>query len=260
MWNRYVALGDSFTEGLMDDAGVDGRHRGWADRFACALQVANPDLVYANLAIRGRLLPQVVAEQVPAAIALRPDLVSLAAGVNDTLRRSYDVHATMTSLENGVSQLRASGADVLLFAFGDPSRRSMVMASVRERIAAANAATKAIASRYDCYLVDFWGCAAFDGDEMWDEDRLHLSPKGHAAAAAAALEALGMGDDAWRTPAPLERSGALQRGVGHARWVSRHLAPWLTRRIQGRSSGDAITPKQPTLAPPRCGPGAGPLS
>ena len=260
MWSRYVALGDSFTEGLMDDVGDDGRHRGWADRFACALQVAQPDLVYANLAIRGRLLPQIVEEQVPAAIALSPDLVSLAAGVNDALRRSYDVHTAMTSLENGVSQLRESGADVLLFAFGDPSRRSAVMGSVRERIAAANAATKAIASRYDCFVVDFWGCAAFDGDEMWDEDRLHLSPRGHATATAAALEALGIGDDAWRTPTPLEPTGALRRGVGHARWVSRHLAPWVARRIRGQSSGDAITPKQPTLAPPRCAPGAVPLS
>ena len=116
MWSRYVALGDSFTEGLMDDLGPDGRHIGWADRFACALQQHNPDLLYANLAVRGRLLPQVIAEQVPAALDLRPDLVTLAAGINDTLRRSYDLHATATSLENGVRDLRATGADVVLFA------------------------------------------------------------------------------------------------------------------------------------------------
>ena len=260
MWSRYVALGDSFTEGLMDGIGPDGRHRGWADRVACALYADNLDLLYANLAVRGRLLPQVVEEQVPAALALNPDLVSLAAGINDTLRRSYDLHASMTVLEHGVRQLRASGADVLLFAFGDPSRRSLVMRSVRHRIQAANAATRAIAERYGCYVVDFWGCAAFDGDEMWDEDRLHLSPEGHALAARAALEALGTGDDSWRTPRPVASPGPVRRGAGHARWASRHFAPWVLRRLQGRSSGDAVLPKRPDLAPPRCGPSGVALS
>lgn len=255
MWSRYVALGDSFTEGLMDDIGTDGRHRGWADRLACALAQRNPGLTYANLAVRGRLLPQVVDEQVPAAIELHPDLVSLAAGVNDTLRRSYDLHASMTALENAVAALRAAGADVLLVAFGDPSRRSSIMGSVRGRLEAANSATRAIAEHHACYLVDFWGCAAFDGDDAWDDDRLHLSPAGHALAAAAALEALGLGDDAWRTPRPLAPSGGpLSTAGGHARWAARHFAPWLGRRLRGRSSGDGVTPKRANLAPPRCGP------
>lgn len=250
MWSRFVALGDSFTEGLMDVVGPDGRHRGWADRTAEALAAANPDLRYANLAIRGRLMGQVVDEQVPAALELQPDLVSLAAGVNDTLRRSYDLDASMTALENGVRQLRGSGADVLLFAFGDPSRRSAIMASVRDRIARANAATHAIAEHYDCMVVDFWGRAVFDDDALWDGDRLHLSPAGHALASAAALEALGVGDDRWRTPLPPSPTPRLpMRAAGHARWVAEHFGPWLVRRAQGRSSGDDITPKRPTLGP-----------
>lgn len=250
MWSRYVALGDSFTEGLMDEVGPDARHRGWADRLAARLAQRNPDLVYANLAIRGRLMPQVVAEQVPAALALQPDLVSLAAGVNDTLRRSYDLNASMTALENGVRDLRSSGADVLLFAFGDPSRRSSVMGSVRDRIARANAATLAIADHYGCYVVEFWGRAVFDDDVMWDDDRLHLSPRGHEVASLAALEALGLGDDQWRTPvSPSAVPGVPQRAWGHARWARHHFAPWLIRRVQGRSSGDDVTAKRPELTP-----------
>lgn len=248
MWQRFVALGDSFTEGLMDDVGADGRHVGWADRTAGALAVINPDLEYANLAIRGRLLPQVVDEQVPVALELQPDLVSFAAGVNDTLRRSYDLDASMTALENGVRAMRSSGADVLLFAFGDPSRRSAVMGSVRDRIARANTATRAIGDHYGCMVVDFWGRAVFDDDIFWDDDRLHLSPAGHALASAAALEALGVGDDRWRTPVSPSPVGSLPvRGLGHARWVARHLGPWLARRAQGRSSGDGIVPKRPEL-------------
>ena len=96
-FQRYVALGDSFTEGLNDEIGVDGRHLGWADRFAASVDAVYPGLLYANLAVRGKLIKEVVDEQVPAAIDLRPDLVTFAAGVNDALRRNFDLDA---SLEN----------------------------------------------------------------------------------------------------------------------------------------------------------------
>lgn len=253
MWQRFVAIGDSFTEGLMDRVGPDGRHRGWADRTACALQEREPSLLYANLAVRGRLLGQVIDEQVPAARRLQPDLVSVAAGVNDTLRRSFDLDEVMAKLERGVRDLREDGSDVLLFAFGDPSRRSRMMGSVSRRIARTNAATKAIAREHGCYLVDFWGCAVFDSDEYWDEDRLHLTPAGHALASQAALQALGLGDDTWRTPGPLgPPQSAVSRAIGHGRWAQRHLGPWVVRRLQGHSSGDDVVPKRPTLTPPDC--------
>ena len=250
MWARYVALGDSFTEGLMDAAGPDGRHIGWADRVAASLARVSPGLRYANLAVRGKLMGQVVAEQVPVACDMGPDLVTLAAGVNDALRRSYDPHVSATHLENGVRLLRDTGADVVLFAFGDPSRRSRVMGSVAGRIARANAATHAIAERYGCRVVDFWGSAAFDDDRFWDEDRLHLSPAGHRLAAQAALATLGLGDDSWRTPLAMAGPAPVHRRVGgHVAWAGRHLGPWLGRRLQGRSSGDGITPKRPGWGP-----------
>ncbi|MFM9135264.1 MAG: SGNH/GDSL hydrolase family protein [bacterium] len=248
-WTRYVALGDSFTEGLMDVTDASGRHRGWADRLAERLATLDPDFRYANLAIRGRTTPQVVAEQVPEALLLRPDLVSLAVGINDTLRPRYDPHAAATHVENATRSLRSQGADVILFAFGDPSRKSRVMGRVTDRIVAANAATRAIGHRYGCFVVDFWGCAAFDADEFWDEDRLHLSPQGHELASLAVLEALGVGDDAWRTPVPEAPRGFAERLAGDVRWASRHLAPWVARRIRRRSSGDGISPKRPTLGP-----------
>ena len=123
MWSRYVALGDSFTEGLMDDLGPGGRHVGWADRVAATLARRQPGLRYANLAVRGRLVRQVIDEQVPVAVALGPDLASIAVGVNDTLRASFDLNAVATALERGVRTLRDGGSDVLLFAFGNPVRR-----------------------------------------------------------------------------------------------------------------------------------------
>lgn len=247
-WQRFVALGDSFTEGLNDDLGADGRHRGWADRVAERLAQREPGVTYANLAVRGRLASQVRAEQVPPALGLQPDLVSLGVGVNDALRRHFNVSAVATQIEDSVRLLRGADADVLLFAFGDPARRSTVMGSIRERIRAMNSATRAIARHYGCYLVDFWGVAVFDEDDLWSADRLHLSAKGHDIAAAAALQALGVGDDAWRTPRHLPGTRLPQRAAGNLHWAGSYLGPWIVRRVRGTSSGDGVLPKRPTLA------------
>lgn len=233
----------------MDDVGPDGRHRGWADRVADRLAERVPDFAYANLAIRGRLVAQVWREQVPAARDMQPDLVSFAAGVNDSLRRGFDLDASCTAVEAGVRELRGCGADVLLFAFGDPARRSSIMGTVRERISAYNRAIRAIAEHHGCYLVDFWDVAVFDEDAYWDEDRLHLSPLGHALAASCALQALGIGDDSWRTPHPIDPVPLSARARSNARWARSYLAPWVVRRIQGRSSGDDIVAKQPQPRP-----------
>ena len=246
-WRSLAALGDSFTEGLSDVLGPDGRHVGWADRVALVLAARVPDFTYANLAVRGRLAPAVRTEQVSAAVRLGADLVSFGAGVNDTLRRSYDPRVTAGAIEGAVRELRGAGSDVLLFAWGDPGRRSSVMGRVRERIRLLNSATRAIASTYGCYLVEFWGVAVFDENRHWDDDRLHLSASGHEMAAALALQALGVGDDSWRTPRPIERVGRVTSIRRDLDWARGHFGPWLARRLAGRSSGDGISAKRPDL-------------
>lgn len=122
-WRSYVAVGDSFTEG-MDDAYPDGSYRGWADLVATRLAAeAGPDFGYANLAIRGRLFPNVVAEQVPSALAMKPDLISFAAGGNDVLRRSFDPDSFVPRFDSVVQRLRSGGSDVVLFRFADVMAR-----------------------------------------------------------------------------------------------------------------------------------------
>jgi lysophospholipase L1-like esterase len=112
----FVALGDSFTEGL-ENPDPDGGFIGWADRVAAVLAGQVPGFRYANLAIRGKLLPEVVAEQVPRAVELAPDLVSLAAGGNDILRGS-DVDALAARFDPAVAALQAAGCRVLIFTGG----------------------------------------------------------------------------------------------------------------------------------------------
>lgn len=104
----FAAIGDSFTEGY-GDFYPDGSCQGWADRFARLLAASAPGLTYANLAVRGKLLRQVISEQVQPAIALKPDLISLAAGGNDLLRPRADPGALAASFEQAVAQLRAGG-------------------------------------------------------------------------------------------------------------------------------------------------------
>ena len=244
-----MALGDSFTEGLMDEPRSDGRHRGWADRLAQSLADqaylgGEPGIQYANLAIRGRLLTDIVEEQVPAAMELNPDLVSLAAGVNDCLRRYWDIAPLATILEHGVARLRSDGCDVLLFSFGDPSGRSSVLGRIRGRILELNEATESIAQRYGCMVVRYWGATVMDDERLWDQDRLHLSAVGHEIASRSAVHALGLGPESWREPLePQSPRPWLYRAASDVSWVTGHVLPWLGRRLRGASSGDSITPK-----------------
>lgn len=245
-----MALGDSFTEGLNDELRGDGRHRGWADRVARGLIARQhiDELEYANLAIRGRLISQVRSEQVPIAESLRPDLVSFAAGVNDALRRNFDLDRVATDLEASVRTLRGSGSRVLIFAYGDPSRRSRALAKLAGRMRSLRSATLEIAQIYDCLLVDFWGVGTYDDERLWSADRLHLSPLGHRVTAEAVLQALGLGESAWRTP-PAEppREGFVQRRSKDAAWFGAHAGPWLMRRLRGTSSGAGVEPKDARL-------------
>src|SRR5580693_4746299 len=139
----FVAMGDSFTEGL-NDAAAGGGFRGWADRLAGLLAVEYPGLRYANLAIRGKLLRQIVAEQVPAAAALSPGLVSIAGGGNDLLRPGADPDTLAELLDAAVARLQGSGARVLMFSGFDPVGVPVIRL-LRGRIAAYNMHLRAIA-------------------------------------------------------------------------------------------------------------------
>jgi lysophospholipase L1-like esterase len=256
-WRRYVALGDSFTEGLSDhDPDRPGEFRGWADRLAEHLAAAAPgDVEYANLAIRGRLLRQVVDEQVPVALAARPDLVSLVAGGNDLMRPGSDPDELAATLEGAVVRLRASGADVLL-ATGVDTRQTPILRRIRGKIAIFNAKVWSIAARSGAVVLDQWGAGLIQDWRMWDTDRIHLTAEGHRRMGLAAAAALGVpvtdaGD--WSTPLPPLPPRPLRAAVSEeAAWVRGFVAPWVGRRLRGTSSGDGRAAKRPVpLALPR---------
>jgi lysophospholipase L1-like esterase len=248
-WRNFVAVGDSFTEG-MDDPYSDGTYRGWADLVAGTLAgMAGGDFRYANLAVRGRLFPQVVSEQVPAAVAMRPDLVSFAAGGNDVLRRNFDPDVLIEKFDKTVSEVRGIGADMVLFRFA--GLRLPAQRLVSARVAALNQAVGETAERHGAKLVDLPSDDAFRNPHLWSIDRLHLSAAGHQRVAAHVLTVLGLAPDPDWLAAPPEHVRApwlAARGADLA-WAGRYLAPWVKRRLTGRSSGDSVTAKRPTLEP-----------
>lgn len=260
--DTFVAIGDSFTEGLNDPA-PGGGFRGWADLVAGALAARRPGTPifrYANLAVRGKLLTQVVAEQLPRAVELAPDLVSLAAGGNDILRGD-DVDELAATFEPAVAKLQAAGCRVLIFTGFDP-RMFPVIRLLRGRIAAYNMHLRGIADQHGCDLVDLWSMRALKDTRAWSPDRLHLTTEGHRQVARRACEVLGIPAEAdWRVPPPAQsppaqslaarpgRSPWLAAGRQDARWVREYAGPWLRRRVSGGSSGDGVLPKRPDLLP-----------
>lgn len=248
-FERYVALGDSQTEG-MNDVGEDGGLRGWADRFAAHVCEQSPGLLYANLAIRGRRTDRIRADQLAPALALEPDLASVMAGANDVLG-SFDLRATMRDLEAMYAELRAIGATVIGCTFPDPGATFAIARHLTPRVRALNAAIREAARRYGVLLVDFEDSPAATDPRWWSHDRLHLNSAGHSMLATAFADVLGIRPDkSWQQPLP----PLSPRAWWHTRredavWVARYWAPWLVRHLRGRSSGDNRLAKRPQLAP-----------
>ncbi|SDE12723.1 SGNH/GDSL hydrolase family protein [Nocardioides lianchengensis] len=253
-FHRFVALGDSFTEGVGDpDPARPNELRGWADRVAEVLAQASPDFGYANLAIRGRKLDQIIAEQVDPAIALQPDLVTIYAGANDILRPRVNLDALVQRYDDALGKLAATGARLVVWTAFDPGR-SPTFRLLRGRFAVYNELVREVAERHGATIVDFWRLSEYDDWRLWDEDRMHLGPAGHQRMAVEVLDTLGVPHTL--EPLPLREivplSRAEQRAASKA-WVRESAVPWVHRRVTGRSSGDGLDPRYPVLGRPHLG-------
>jgi lysophospholipase L1-like esterase len=253
VWHRYVAIGDSFTEGMSDEhPGRPDVYVGWADRLAGHLaEIAGGDFAYANLAVRGRLLADVIGPQLEAALELQPDLVSMVGGGNDILRPRADLDSIAARLEAAVVRLREAGSDVLLATPTDPAGAPLLR-HLRGRHAIHTANIFSIAQQHGCYVINQWGMRALSDWRLWAEDRIHMTAEGHRRVALNALSALGHETDraSWSTPLPPQPPlGRREAMAGNAAWARTHLAPWVQRRLRGESSGDRLQAKRPELGP-----------
>ncbi|NLP83682.1 glycosyltransferase [Microbacterium sp. CFH 90308] len=243
-WGRYVALGDSLTEGLCDASRMPpGQYRGWADRLAQLLAHARDErepFRYANLAVRSRRVEHVLHEQLPRALALRPDLVSVLIGANDLVGRRADPVRLAAALEQGIATLRAAGIDVLLVTPFLPRRRAARIFARRFAVYASE--LRRIAAATGAILLDLDALPAIGDLDLWADDKVHLRSRGHRFLAYRAAEALGVPD----AEALAGLDAALHADddpmpVGS--WLGRDALPWVWRRLRGRTAGDGLLPK-----------------
>lgn len=248
-WHRYVALGDSFTEGVGDpEPKNQGGLRGWADRVAEELSAGQPDFAYANLAIRGLRLQQILDQQVGPALAAQPDLVTLSAGGNDIVFRRSDPDKLAEKIDAGVEQLTRSGATVVLFA-GPDWGATPVFGQIRGKVAILNENLHVVAARHNAVMVDLWCLRDLTRPGMWDPDRLHFSPLGHHTIALGVLQALAVP----HSLEPLQPKALPPRNWKEARakdiaWAREYLVPWAIRQVRHPAEAPLV-PKRPRPGP-----------
>jgi len=244
-YRSYVAVGDSFTEGVGDDT-ANGGVRGWADLVALGLALASPEPVtYANLAIRGRLLAPIVGAQLDAGIALRPQLLSLNGGGNDIMRPRVSIAAITDQLVDAAERAAAGGSHVLLVSGANPTRHIPLGSFIQSRGNEFAARIRQRLPLADTTFVDNWADRELTELRYWSRDKLHLGPLGHERVAANVLAALGVElPDGWSGGA-----AGMQHSQRSSEYWREYVLPWIGRRLTGRSSGDNREPKIATLQP-----------
>jgi lysophospholipase L1-like esterase len=249
-WRRFVAIGDSFTEGIGDPSPMSpGGHRGWADRVAEVLAASVADFAYANLAVRGKLIAQIAADQVEPALALSPDLVTVCAGGNDVIRPGTDPDEIAEQLEDAVIRLGSDGATVVVFT-GVDTGFSPVFRRFRGKVAIYNENVRAIAERNDCIVADQWALKEIQDPRFFTDDRLHMNPLGHHEVARMVLRALNVPNALQpMQPEPLPTLSWREARANDLVWARVHMVPWVLRRLRHQSSGDHVTAKRPEPRP-----------
>ena len=259
-FSRFVALGDSQTEG-MGDPDPRYEYRGWADRLADRLALSNPDLQYANLAVRGKTTRQAREEQLAPALSMDPDLITAPLGMNDVIGSS-DMAAVHGDLDAVYRVLHATGATVVISTYPDVTRTIPMGRRFEGKLLALNAMMREFADEYGFVLVDLYSAPVLTDLRAWAPDRLHASPLGHERFADGAAFALGLEHSSADWGAPLDALAEPRRLYRHARdtrWAVQYLTPWMIRRMRGRSLGDGRTPKRPRLTPVLDDPGRSPV-
>lgn len=235
---RFVALGDSLTEGVGDP--VEGGLRGWA---ALLTEGLGPGVRFTNLAVSGARTRDVLERQTPVALSLRPDVVSVVVGVNDTLRRTFDLHAVAAHLDEVYAAFHARDTVLLTACLPDPGALLGLPGALARPLArrqqGVNAVVHALSERYGAYHLHAHAGAWVTDRAMWSADRLHPGERGHRQLAVrfhALLADTGLATGAApgaepRLPGP-SRSAALwwlaTRGTG---WVARRCTDLLPQLL-----------------------------
>ena len=247
-YTRFIACGDSFTEGMSDEI-VDEQYRGWADRIADVMAHQSTEFTYANFAIRGKLIHQVAADQVPVALTYvtgPQTLFSFHAGANDVLRPNYKPGIALPLYAKTVRRIAASGATILLFTVLERTDREGRTADLwAARFGEFNKNVRAVAREVGAIVADANEEGLLSDRRFLADDRLHLNEIGHDRVAQGILEKLELPYAmSWREPLPRpEKLSQSKRYKSNLTWLLTFFIPWIWRRLRGRSSGDGRSGK-----------------
>ncbi|MET7740154.1 SGNH/GDSL hydrolase family protein [Streptomyces sp. NPDC005385] len=229
---RFVALGDSLTEGVGDPVG--GLWRGWAALLARGLAPVDAGVEFTNLALSGAQSRDVLERQTPEALALRPDVVSVVIGVNDTLRCTFDIHSVAERLDTVYAAFRARDTLVMTACLPDPGSMLGLPGALARPLArrqrAVNTVVHALSQRHGALHLHAAEEEWLTDRAMWSADRLHPGERGHRQLALrfhALLAARGIATGA--APAAEPEFAAPTRSAS-LWWLATAGTGWVARR------------------------------
>ncbi|MGE7888484.1 SGNH/GDSL hydrolase family protein [Bacillus cereus] len=183
MWKRFVAIGDSFTEGIGDE--VEGiALKSWVDHF---VQLCENDIEYANFAKRGLVTKEIRSQQLEKALTFKPDLVSLIAGANDVLKGRWNHNVYKNDMEFMIDSLSKAGSDIIIANLPDFTVRLPFAAEkkqvIKEQLLEANDVILSLSREYKLHHVDFWNHQLVNDNTLWSTDLIHPNSKGYVKVA-----------------------------------------------------------------------------
>ncbi len=250
-FERYVALGDSSTEGLQDPDGAGGYH-GWANRLAGLVAEAQGGLLYANLGVRGKRSREIRAVQLGAALAMKPDLATVFAGSNDILELGFDADQLEVELRCMMGALVATKAVVMTFTLPDLTGVMPMGRFLAPRVRVMNATIRRAAAATGTRLIDFAAYPVSSDPRLWSADRFHVNAEGHARIAAAMAQALGLPgtNDNWQLPLPEQNATSHWTQMAESwSWYRHHLLGHLWPGGSGERQGHAKRPQLESVYP-----------
>ncbi|MGW2818326.1 SGNH/GDSL hydrolase family protein [Streptomyces sp. NPDC001415] len=225
---RFAALGDSLTEGVGDP--VSGAWRGWATLLANH----QPGWEFRNFATSGALTLDVLEQQAPMAREFAPHLASVVVGVNDTLRRSYDIHRVAVRLDAVYGGLAGAGAVLLTACLPDPGAMLGLPGPLARPLArrqrAVNAVVHALSARYGAVHLHLADPAWVEDRALWSADRLHPGERGHRLIAARCHALLAERGLAPGAPPSVEPERQPPGAAASLYWLATSGTAWLARR------------------------------
>jgi len=224
----FAILGDSAASGV-GDSDKNGVTRGWG--YYLAKHFQDP-LVYINLSRPGAQSAEVLEDQLPKALMFKPDIAAVIVGGNDALRNGFDPNKLHQNLRATISELKKSGAEVLLLQLHDPTQivplPRLLARVLSRRINAVNRVIHSVGREFNAQILLTRSIQDIYERKVWHVDRMHPSKYGHQLMATHFREILLRRN--WRIePITIEETPSTSK-KSKMLWMLKNGTPWFFKR------------------------------